>query len=275
MGERSVSSETSSPKEKPPTVYGFYLAGIGVVAVAIGLWRLVLAAWNPELLNFTTLGFLLAPMVVGLLSNASEVTFGADGVSWKKEVTSKLDSTDASVRDLNALVEQLKTITASGVGGRRPAQQTSSDGLAVPLYVPRSLAPLIPERAVQEAPTTALATDPADPQKGRWGGQAARDHRRLVGTVDVLKDDPTMFEVKLAVESSDPVNHPLTGSVRFHLHDTFDPDTVRSTVRNGAARLIRYAWGAFTVGAEVDGGRTCLELDLAELADAPRAFKEN
>ena len=34
------------------------------------------------------------------------------------------------------------------------------------------------------------------------------------------------------------------------------------------------AFGPFTVGAEVDGGKTQLELDLANVPDAPSAFRE-
>ena len=43
---------------------------------------------------------------------------------------------------------------------------------------------------------------------------------------------------------------------------------------NGIATLQLIAYGAFTVGAECDGGTTKLELNLAELPDAPQLFKE-
>jgi hypothetical protein len=44
-------------------------------------------------------------------------------------------------------------------------------------------------------------------------------------------------------------------------------------MRDGRAELERYAYGAFTVGAEVIGVDVRLELDLAELKSAPRAFR--
>ncbi len=258
--------------------YRVYVVSICAVAVVIGVWRLALA-WKHDatMLNFTTLGFLLTPVLLGLLANASELSFGADGVTWKRQVTSKLDSTDASVKQLGELVEQLKTITASGVGGRRAILTQPSAGLLPSMPVPgMARAPLPPTTG---APAGGLSgktvVDPDDPQKGQWGGLAERNHRRISAKVDSLKDDPSMFEVAIWVESTDPVNHPLTGAVKFHLHDTFTPKTVRSTVRTGVAHLVRYAWGAFTVGAEADDGGTTLELDLAELPDAPKGFREN
>ena len=39
------------------------------------------------------------------------------------------------------------------------------------------------------------------------------------------------------------------------------------------AELALDAWGAFTVGAIADSGLTRLELDLAEIDEAPSSFK--
>lgn len=44
-------------------------------------------------------------------------------------------------------------------------------------------------------------------------------------------------------------------------------------VVEGAAMIERIAYGAFTVGAEADGGATRLELDLVDLPDAPELFR--
>ena len=45
-------------------------------------------------------------------------------------------------------------------------------------------------------------------------------------------------------------------------------------MQGGRAVLEQRAWGAYTVGVAADGGQTRLELNLAELADAPSLFRE-
>jgi pYEATS domain-containing protein involved in immunity len=100
-----------------------------------------------------------------------------------------------------------------------------------------------------------------DPQKGQWGGEDLRNGRRLSATVTEVGDE--LYEVALTVE---PVGNerPIEGVVRFHLHNTF-PRMVRMVrPKGGKAKLTVIAWGAFTVGAEVEGEEnTYLELDLA------------
>jgi voltage-gated potassium channel Kch len=227
------------------------------------LWRIIagLRTNDGKLLDFVSLGFLLTPVIITLLSNASEFSFGAEGVSWKRSVTTKLESADASLQTLNALVERLQAITTQGVGKRRRSLPADARSLAydalfrealrasrttgVPfgksLLTERDTGPASEEPTMQE-PASSPSAHPDDPQKGRWGGASERNYRRISATVTVLDDDPEMFEVALIVTSTDPGTHPLSGSVRFHLHDTFDPDAVRSSVRNGVARLVRYAW---------------------------------
>jgi hypothetical protein len=61
--------------------------------------------------------------------------------------------------------------------------------------------------------------------------------------------------------------------VEFHLHPTFEPSVRRVTALNGVATLQLEAWGTFTVGAVVLGTFTQLELDLASLTSAPKAFR--
>jgi prokaryotic YEATS domain len=59
------------------------------------------------------------------------------------------------------------------------------------------------------------------------------------------------------------------------LHDTFPQPDVGADDQNARrATLTRYAYGAFTAGAEVEGEPTILELDLAELPKrkVPSAF---
>ena len=63
--------------------------------------------------------------------------------------------------------------------------------------------------------------------------------------------------------------------MKFHLHDTFlNPDPVINVEKGMAVLKLSAVWGAFTAGAELDNGKTQLELDLAELSTAPKKFRE-
>jgi Mrp family chromosome partitioning ATPase len=111
-----------------------------------------------------------------------------------------------------------------------------------------------------------------DPQKGKWGGLSESNGRRLTAVVSPRPGGEGWFHLEMRVESTDP-SKPLAGRVRFHLHDTFPTASPEVPVTDETAWLKVAAWGAFTVGAEADGGETKLELDLAELPDAPDVFK--
>jgi hypothetical protein len=99
--------------------------------------------------------------------------------------------------------------------------------------------------------------------------------RICAGKIVPLNSDPELCRIPIEVRSINPGNPPLVGKVRFHLHDTFTPDVEEVEVENGVARLTIVAYGAFTVGAELDDG-TKLELDLAdEDIIAPKQFKDS
>lgn len=121
-------------------------------------------------------------------------------------------------------------------------------------------------------PTPKHRADPEDPQRGQWGGRAERNNRRLSAAITALDDG--WFKVHIEVRSTDPKRYPLKGLVRFHLHDTFRKPEVDVMPNKGVAVHEVNAFGPFTVGAEVDGGKTQLELDLASIRDAPSAFRE-
>lgn len=116
----------------------------------------------------------------------------------------------------------------------------------------------------------AAALDVDDPQKGQWGGRTSHNGRTLRGWVRELSAN--WFEVTLEVAGQP--DRPLESSVEFHLHPIFSPLVRTVPVLAERATLKLSAWGAFTVGAVTDEGRTRLELDLAELQDAPQVFRE-
>jgi hypothetical protein len=114
-----------------------------------------------------------------------------------------------------------------------------------------------------------------DPWLGQFGGSSADNCRLLTAKVTRLKSSSDWFTIRLEIRSTDPENNPLLGQVRFFLHDSFDNDKPWVPVgADGKATLSVVAYGAFTVGALCDGGKTKLELNLAELPDAPREFRE-
>lgn len=114
--------------------------------------------------------------------------------------------------------------------------------------------------------------DSNDPQKGMWGGKKENNGLKLSASVTET-ENPDLFKLKLKVE---PVkNRNLTGTVIFHLHDTFNDMNPEIYVRDNKAELNLIVYGAFTVGAEADNGRTQLELDLdKDMPLAPSKFKE-
>lgn len=74
-------------------------------------------------------------------------------------------------------------------------------------------------------------------------------------------------QLRLVVESTDPVLKPLDGLVRFFLHNTF-PNPIREVaVRDGIAVVELRAWGGdFTVGVQTDAGACQLEQHVASVA---------
>ena len=115
-----------------------------------------------------------------------------------------------------------------------------------------------------------LPVDPDDPQKGRWGGKNRLNGREL--TAAVTKVSKNWFDVTLTVKTVR--GKPLTGPVTFHLHPSFSNGVQTVEADAGAATITLQTWGAFTVGAVMEDGNTALELDLAELKDAPNEFRE-
>jgi hypothetical protein len=66
---------------------------------------------------------------------------------------------------------------------------------------------------------------------------------------------------------------PMNGLVQFLLHDTFPNSRPVVPVVDGVAELPLEAWGAFTLGALADGGKTKLELDLSKERSFPLLFR--
>jgi hypothetical protein len=126
-------------------------------------------------------------------------------------------------------------------------------------------------RSAVVAQKTKRRINPADPQKGQWGG--LRTSSRWTVSASVTEIDTSWYKIVLTVGGKTSADR-LTGDVEFHLHHTF-PNSIRTvTAARGKAILTLKAYGAFTVGIWVRKDDTTLELDLAEWEAAPKAFRE-
>lgn len=136
-----------------------------------------------------------------------------------------------------------------------------------------------PEKVVKRllaAAELATPNDPHDPWKGVFGGTTRNNDRELLAEVEPMSTSSSLYSIRLMVRSLHPETNPLNGAVQFFLHPTFRNDKPVVTVGpNGLAELDLKAWGAFTVGALADDGKTKLELDLSELETAPEEFRKH
>ena len=126
---------------------------------------------------------------------------------------------------------------------------------------------------LREVDVTFVSASSDDPQKGRWGGENFKDGRKLSARVEKIPGESYYRRIVMKVESTNSEDNPLTGAVTFHLHPTFSPTDVKVAVVNGVAELSRVGYGAFTIGAEADNGKTKLEFDLTALDDGDDFFR--
>jgi hypothetical protein len=132
--------------------------------------------------------------------------------------------------------------------------------------------------APAESLAAAVTAEPAvdlwtsDPHKG-FAARARLTDRRLTARIEPIHGSDAC-RVFLEARAGD-TTRPL-GDVTFHLHPTFPRSSVTvSPDRDGVARLELVSLGAFTVGAETDGGETRLELDLAQVSGGTPSFYAN
>jgi hypothetical protein len=110
-----------------------------------------------------------------------------------------------------------------------------------------------------------------DQWKGRFGGLSKNQGYEL--TADFRKAGSDTVDILLKVIAPEGEVSDLE-RVDFYLHQSFDPDIMPAAFENGVAQLSRWAWGGFTVGAWIPSKGVELELDLAELPNAPRIIRE-
>lgn len=203
-----------------------------------------------ERIDEITLLYLGVAGALLLLKDVKSLAFG----NYKVEFARKLEELENKVENAQA--------AAVGRGGSAARQRLAIaevDERSQPSQAPASPAP---------------GEFPDDPWKGVFGKQSVNGTRELSAEVSPI-GTPGLFRIRLMVRSTHPQRGPLRGAVQFFLHPTFANDRPVVTVGpSGSAELALTAWGAFTVGALADDGRTKLELDLAQLPSAPSEFKE-
>jgi len=125
------------------------------------------------------------------------------------------------------------------------------------------------------APNTTGAADPEDPNKGQFGGKCEANGRKLTATIrPAAGPKSSRCRVTIRVLSTDP-NRPLLGDVVLHLHPTFGRwSSYPLQAKDGVAEDTIVSYGAFTIGAETDNGKTRLELDLMNVRGGTDRFYE-
>lgn len=231
--------------------------------IAVGFNRLsVQAAADWGLTNgATTAGFLLA--------TAALLGFLASYIWTRTDFVQYLESSQSAVA-----AERRRRQDAELRA--RESQATLDDAVA---FIARGTAPPATTPSTKRTgATTALRSDTplwdSDPNKGRFGGSASANGRVLSAEVNPLNQDGSLCTVLLSVRATDDAP-PLQGTVVFHLHPTFNPSQKPVAPNEGRAELRLIAAGVFTVGVEIEGEPTRLELDLYSLPNLPAAFRDN
>jgi hypothetical protein len=174
--------------------------------------------------------------------------------------------------------EQVTAAAANSAAGKAPGRRRKALAVAAGAEdddggpVPHGIVPPPMQRSVMAPPVDPMVADD-DPNKGQFGGQPERGGFRLAAEVTPVPQTTEVFLIHAWVEAS-AGQQPLRdgAAVLFHLHPTFEPSTATVTASGGTAALDRLAWGAFTLGVEVEGVR--LELDLAkDVLAAPSLFR--
>ncbi|MEW6323105.1 MAG: pYEATS domain-containing protein [Acidobacteriota bacterium] len=141
-----------------------------------------------------------------------------------------------------------------------------------------ALAPWSVASAQEPAGAPTPMSSATDPHKGQWGGRRfdAASGLAVSGEVVALPHTRGIFEVVVEVRAA-ASEAPLAAEdrVTIHLHPSFTPSVQLASIESGVARLRFRAWRPFTVGVLIERAdeRIRLELDLATVPSAPRAFR--
>lgn len=172
-----------------------------------------------------------------------------------------------SFGDLKVEFEQIREMAEQAKQTAEVAEDVARFGLNLPAQQPQNPEEVLERTEIQPGQVA------NDPWKGQFGGLAERNQLQLSARVEPFAGSQEWFLVHLHLCSLSP-RRPLQGRVDIFLHPSFARHRISiDTPPDGVIELRLKAWGAFTVGAVIDHEKTLLELDLAELADAPPVFR--
>lgn len=223
---------------------------LALVCAALAVTRVAIGIWHPDdkvrgragmLIDEKTLLYLGVAGGLLLLKDVKSLAYG----DLKLEFEQKIEQVRVAAENAQA--------AATGQGGKLDHEHPHSE-------------------TVKLLDQISPGSVPDDPWKGVFG-ESENESRKLEAKV-MQSANAGYYRVHLKLRSLNPEVNPLKGSVQFFLHDTFsNSKPVVAVGPNGVAELTLDAWGAFTVGAIADSGLTRLELDLAEIEEAPSSFK--
>jgi hypothetical protein len=221
----------------------FGISLIALIALSLHLIGIVKFTWESLVLAF----FILFPWLPAIIKSAE---LGKDRASmnfqdFKEEIRESVEDAKEVAQNAKEVAQTAKVTAMGNFGQTLPKEMLSASKII-------------------DAKTPAI-TNPLDPQKGRWGGKEINNGRKISAEIKKIEGNDFNRKVIVKVESTDPSSHPLTGKVIFHLHPTFIPPEYDEDVIDGVAETELVSYGAFTIGAEADGGKTKLEFDLTTL----------
>lgn len=176
----------------------------------------------------------------------------------KSDIRKKLDATGVNDAMISADLDGLARRIVSSTGYRLPNLSLRT-------------AMITEAEASKVRRASRVKINPEDPQKGQWGGSPIAGGWEVSAKVTELKTN--WFQIKLMLAATE-LGKKADGIATFHLHDSFAEPVESSQVVRGKAELTLWAYGAFTVGVETPD-KVRLEIDLAELPDAPAQFRAN
>lgn len=247
-----IPPQADDPVEK---IRHWLFALLCLAAILLALLR----AFGYSTIDKDVLYFLVAGGLFLVLDRIKKLSIGTDGISAEvgEQIKSQLASVGNQVTQVRQVAAENQRALTEGVGGKQNSK-TEPTALAEKVALPQELSPGFPD----------------DPQKGRFGGLAENNGRKLSAQVTPAKGYQGNYNICLEVCSTDTTK-PLQGIVTFYLHDTFNRPIRKIQPRNGVARLELLAYGAFTVGVLADDGKTKLELDLSQDERFPKAFRDS
>jgi hypothetical protein len=239
---RASVAHPTGPTALSAGISGWLAPLIALLCVAMA----ILQAFSSLRINEQTALFLGLALVAAVINDITK--FKGAGIEIEKRV-----------QDLQLRVRQMDTAVVTLEKEVGPGASKAAATSAQPLGQP--------------ATAENAAADPADPNHLEFGGQAERNGRRLSATIEpIAGPQSASCRVRFVVQATAGAD-PLTGMVRVHLHPTFGRwSRYDLEVMGGVARDEFVAYGAFTIGVEADGGRTRLELNLADVSGGTDAF---